>query len=132
MQLKTVRETGAPERLLVAYARRFPLRRGKFRTVNALWPLVAGGDPLRMAQISYGGLRMPCDLREDLQRQYYFFGTYLLEEHLLDAWRGFARDAKVVFDVGANGGIYSLAALDAQPAAAVHAFEPTEIGRAHV
>jgi FkbM family methyltransferase len=125
MQLKTVRETGAPERLLVAYARRFPLRRGKFRTVNALWPLVAGGDPLRMAQISYGGLRMPCDLREDLQRQYYFFGTYLLEEHLLDAWRGFARDAKVVFDVGANGGIYSLAALDAQPAAAVHAFEPT-------
>lgn len=125
MQLKTVREAGASERLLVAYARRFPLRRGKFRAVNALWPLVAGDDPLRMAEISYGRLRMPCDLREALQRQYYFFGTYLLEEHLLEAWRGFARNAKVVFDVGANAGIYSLAALDAQPAAAVHAFEPT-------
>jgi FkbM family methyltransferase len=125
MQLKTVRDAGGAERLLVAYARRFPLRQGKFRAVNALWPLVAGDDPLRMAQISYGGLRMPCDLREALQRQYYFFGTYLLEEHLLEAWRGFARDAKVVFDVGANAGIYSLAALDAQPRAEVHAFEPT-------
>ena len=125
MQLKTVRDAGGAERLLVAYARRFPLRQGKFRTVNALWPLVAGGDPLRMAQISYGGFRMPCDLREALQRQYYFFGTYLLEEHLLEAWRGFSRDASVVFDVGANAGIYSLAALDAQPRAQVHAFEPT-------
>ena len=125
MPLKTVREAGAPERLLVAYARRFPLRRGKFRAVNALWPLVAGDDPMRMAEINYGGLRLPCDLREALQRQYYFFGTYLLEEPLLDAWRGFAREADVVFDVGANAGIYSLAALDAQAGAEVHAFEPT-------
>jgi FkbM family methyltransferase len=125
MQLKTVREAGAPEKLLVAYARRFPLRRGKFRAVNALWPLVAGNDPMRMAQLSYGGLRMACDLREALQRQYYFFGTYLLEERLLEAWRTAARGAQVVFDVGANAGIYSLAALDAQPDASVHAFEPT-------
>jgi FkbM family methyltransferase len=125
MQLKTVREAGAGERLLVAYARRFPLRRGKFRAVNALWPLVSGGDPMRLAQIRYGGLKLPCDLREALQRQYYFFGTYLLEEQLLEAWRAAARDAAVVLDVGANAGIYSLAALDAQPGAAVHAFEPT-------
>jgi FkbM family methyltransferase len=125
MHLKTVQEAGAPERLLVAYARRFPLRQGKFRTVNALWRLVAGDDPLRLAQIRYGGLKLPCDLREALQRQYYFFGTYLLEARLLDAWRAAARDAAVVFDVGANAGIYSLAALDAQPGAKVHAFEPT-------
>jgi FkbM family methyltransferase len=125
MQLKTVREASGAERLLVAYARRFPLRRGKFRAVNALWPLVAGDDPMRMAEINYGGLRLPCDLREALQRQYYFFGTYLLEQHLLETWRGAAREAQVVFDVGANAGIYSLAALDAQPSAEVHAFEPT-------
>ena len=125
MQLKTVREAGGAERLLVAYARGFPLRRGKFRAVNTLWRLVAGDDPMRMAQINYGGLRLACDLREALQRQYYFFGTYLLEEHLLEAWRAAARGAKVVFDVGANAGIYSLAALDAEPAAEAHAFEPT-------
>jgi FkbM family methyltransferase len=125
MQLKTVRDTAAPERLLVAYARRFPLRRGKFRVVNALWPLVSGAEPMRMAEINYGGLRLPCDLREALQRQYYFFGTYLLEEHILEAWRAAAREARVVFDVGANAGIYSLAALDAQPHAQAHAFEPT-------
>ena len=125
MHLKSARETAVPERLLVAYARRFPVRRGKFRAVNALWPLVAGSDPRRMAEINYGGLRLPCDLREALQRQYYFFGTYLLEEHLLEAWRAAARGARVVFDVGANAGIYSLAALDAQPQAQAHAFEPT-------
>jgi FkbM family methyltransferase len=125
MKLKTVREAGAAERLLVAYARRFPLRSGKFRAVNALWPLVAGGNPMRLAQIRYGDLQLPCDLREALQRQYYFFGTYLLEEHLLDAWRRAARNAAVVFDVGASAGIYSLAALDARPDSTVHAFEPT-------
>ena len=125
MHLKSARETAVPERLLVAYARRFPVRRGKFRAVNALWPLVAGSDPKRMAEINYGGLRLPCDLREALQRQYYFFGTYLLEEHLLEAWRASARGARAVFDVGANAGIYSLAALDAEPTARVHAFEPT-------
>ena len=125
VRLKSVRQASGPERLLVAYARRFPMRRGKFRAVNALWPLVAGGDPMRMAEIKYGGLRLACDLRQVLQRQNYFFGTYFLEEHLLETWRSFARQAQVVFDVGANAGIYSLAALDAHPAAHAHAFEPT-------
>ena len=36
-----------------------------------------------------------------------------------------AKGAKVIFDVGANAGIYSLAALALQPDATVHAFEPT-------
>jgi FkbM family methyltransferase len=36
-----------------------------------------------------------------------------------------ANGAKVVIDVGANAGIYSLAALAIQPDATVHAFEPT-------
>jgi FkbM family methyltransferase len=75
--------------------------------------------------IRYGGLRMPCDLAQALQRQYYFFGTYFLEEHILRAWTAAARDAQVIFDVGANAGIYSLAALAAQPKAQVHAFEAT-------
>jgi FkbM family methyltransferase len=93
--------------------------------VNALWRAAAGDDTQREAVTLYGGLRIPCDLREALQRQYYFFGTYFLEEHILRAWSVAARRAEIVFDVGANGGIYSLAALAAQPAAQVHAFEPT-------
>ena len=38
----------------------------------------------------------------------------------------------MIFDVGANAGIYSLAALDAQPDAVVHAFEPTPEIAAHL
>ena len=60
-----------------------------------------------------------------LQRQYYFFGTYFMEEQILDCWVEVARTAAVIFDVGANAGIYSLEALAAHPTAVVHAFEPT-------
>ena len=68
---------------------------------------------------------MSCDLNEMLQRQFYFFGTYFLEEDILRCWASAAKGAKVVLDVGANAGIYSLAALAVQPDAFVHAFEPT-------
>jgi tRNA1(Val) A37 N6-methylase TrmN6 len=54
-----------------------------------------------------------------------FFGTYFLEEDILRCWETAAKEAKVVLDVGANAGIYSLAALAIQPDATVHAFEPT-------
>jgi FkbM family methyltransferase len=78
-----------------------------------------------MANLKHGGLKMPCDLSEMLQRQFYFFGTYLLAEEMLHCWERQANGAKVIFDVGANAGIFSLAALAAQPDATVHAFEPT-------
>jgi FkbM family methyltransferase len=68
---------------------------------------------------------MSCDLKEMLQRQFYFFGTYFLEEDILRCWEATAKWAKVVLDVGANAGIYSLAALAVQPDVVVHAFEPT-------
>ena len=114
------------ESLLLAYARHFPIRRGKLRLVNALWRRAAGQGPYnRVAVLRHGGLRMPCDLNEMLQRQFYYFGTYFLEDEILRCWEVVARNAGVVFDIGANGGIYSLAALAANPAATVHAFEPT-------
>src|SRR6202022_190734 len=50
---------------------------------------------------------------------------YFLEEDILSCWEAMAKGAKVVFDVGANAGIYSLAALAIQADATVHAFEPT-------
>ena len=68
---------------------------------------------------------MPCDLQEDLQRQFYFFGTYIIEDNNLACWQRQACGAKVIFDVGANLGIYSFAALAAAPSATVYAFEPT-------
>jgi len=78
-----------------------------------------------MAELIYGNYRIPCDLNEALQRQFYFFGTYFLEQTLLECWQKLAMTARVVFDVGANAGIYSLAALSSNPGATVYAFEPT-------
>lgn len=60
-----------------------------------------------------------------LQRQIYFFGTYQMEEQLLKIWEHEAKSARMVFDVGANAGVYSLASLAANEHATVHAFEPT-------
>src|SRR5262249_58041931 len=88
-------------------------------------PRLAAKARVRMAHLRYGGLKMPCDLTEMLQRQFYFFGTYFLEEKILNCWTKAAKEAEVIFDVGANFGIYSLAALASQPNAVVHAFEAT-------
>ena len=114
------------ESLLVLYARRFPIRRGKLRVINSLWrAAVRGRGTRRLAELKHGGLKMSCDLNEMLHRQYYFFGTYFLEEDILDCWENEAKGANVIFDVGANAGIFSLAALAVQQDATVHAFEPT-------
>jgi FkbM family methyltransferase len=114
------------ERLLVSYAKRFPFRRGKLRLVNALWPLAVGNvDTRRVAELKHGGFKVYCDLNEMIQRQLFFFGTYFVEEQIIRCWEHAARQASVVFDVGANAGIYSLAALAVNPDLAVHAFEVT-------
>ena len=116
----------ALEGLLISYARHFPIRRGKLRLVNALWPLAVDDRGTgRLAELKHGGFKVPCNLNEMLQRQLYFFGTYFVEAHIIACWQRFAREASVIFDVGANAGIYSLAALAVQPDRAVHAFEPT-------
>jgi len=114
------------EKLLILYARAFPIRRGKLRVVDALWRVATGYDnPMRVANLKHGAFKMPCDLNEMLQRQFYFFGTYFVEEDILDCWREAAKGAKVILDVGANAGIYSLAALASEREAMIHAFEPT-------
>lgn len=113
------------ERALLAYARHAPISWGKYRLVNALWKRAAPDRRFREAKLIYGGFRVSCDIGEIIQRQLYFFGTYHLERGFIAVWRGFARDSHVIFDVGANAGIYSLAAISANPNAMVHAFEPT-------
>jgi FkbM family methyltransferase len=88
--------------------------------------MVAGRQGTRrVANLRHGDFKMSCDLSEMLQRQFYFFGTYFMEDEILACWQIFAQHANVVLDVGANAGIYSLAALANQPSATVHAFEPT-------
>jgi FkbM family methyltransferase len=119
-------ENGLAERLLRVYARYFPLRRGKLRVVNSLWRKAAGtSSSKRVAKLRCGGFQMHVDIAEQLQRQFYFFGNYLVEEGVLSCWAELAREAHTILDVGANRGIYSLTALGASPKATVYAFEPT-------
>src|SRR5262245_38343312 len=114
------------EKALIAYARAFPLRKGKLRVIDRLWRAAAGGrGTTRLADLRYGGLKMPCDLTEMLQRQFYFFGTYFLEEKILNCWTKAAKEAEVIFDVGANFGIYCMAALTRQSHGIVHTFAGT-------
>ena len=75
--------------------------------------------------MKYGGFKMSCDLTEMMQRQFYYCGTYLMEEEIIRCWQLMAAASNTIFDVGANVGIYSLAALAVQPQAHLHAFEPT-------
>jgi FkbM family methyltransferase len=114
------------ENVLMLYARHFPIQRGKLRVIDSLWQAALSDSCThRVAMLKPGRFKMSCDLSEMLQRQFYFFGTYFLEEDILACWQVMAHGAKVVLDVGANAGIYSLAALAIEPDATVHAFEPT-------
>jgi hypothetical protein len=66
--------------VLINYARHFPIRKGKLRVVEALWPAtVYEHETARLATLKYAGIKLNCDLREYLQRQFYFFATYFSE-----------------------------------------------------
>lgn len=113
------------ESILIKYARDFPLETGKLRVINALWPWIKGSNTERTGYLIYGDFAICCDLRDSISRQIYFFGTYFLERKMIEIWQRFARQASCIFDIGANSGIYSFAALSENPEARVHAFEPT-------
>src|SRR6266852_8891167 len=83
------------ERLLVLYARRFPVRRGKLRLINSLWRAAVGEQSThRVATLNHGEYKMICDLSQMLQRQFYFFGTYFLEEDIVSSWQTAAKGAR--------------------------------------
>ena len=94
--------------------------------INLLSKVGGSSEPTsRLTVLKYGGFKMFCDLSQMLQRQFYYCGTYLVEEEIIDCWQTVAQGTRTILDVGANAGIYSLAALAVEPTAEVHAFEPT-------
>src|SRR4051794_10870809 len=112
------------DKLLQYYVRHFPIDLGKNRAISLLWqPLTYGQNKTRHAKLVQGNITVKCDLQHLIQRQLYFWGTY--EPEYCEQWIRLARQSKVIFDVGANVGIYSLLAAEANPAAEIHAFEPS-------
>lgn len=121
------------ETLLKLYARYFPLNKGKYRIVESLWKKTVGSENRnRKTHLKAGGFIMDCDLNLVLQRQFYFFGTYFLEQENLACWAEYSKRSKVIFDVGANLGIYSLTSAAIHPEARLFAFEPTAAIAAHL
>lgn len=113
------------EKFLLAYIRHVPISAGKYRLVERFGKGSEKDGFVRQAKLLYGDYTMECDLRKMLQRNFYFFGTYFLEQRVLSRWIHLAESARVVFDVGANAGIYSLAAASSNADSRVYAFEPT-------
>jgi len=115
--------TSLAHRLLKSYVRCFPVSKGKSRLVSRVWKPLSGGNYLRETHLRQGNVRMRCDISKLVQRQLYFFGTY--EEKDCACWMRMAKQARTIFDVGANIGLYSLLAAAVNPRATIHAFEPT-------
>lgn len=105
------------------YVRRSPLSKGKGRLVSLLWKPLSGGKNRRTTELRQADVRLVCDLTKLIQRHLYFWGHY--EEQSCAHWIRLAREARVVFDIGANVGLYSLLAAWANPGSQIHAFEPT-------
>jgi FkbM family methyltransferase len=110
-------------RMLTSYVRSFPVNKGKSRVVSLLWKPLSFGRYVRETRLRQANVRVRCDISRLVQRQLYFFGAY--EEENCDWWVRMAKQARTVFDVGANVGLYSLLAAAVNPQAAIHAFEPT-------
>jgi len=110
-------------KLLQTYARSFPLDRGKQRVASWLWKPLSHGQYQREATLQGSSVSLCCDLTQFIQRQLYLFGSY--EEEYCAFWIRRALQANTIFDIGANIGLYSLLAAEANPLASIHAFEPT-------
>lgn len=105
------------------YARYFPLSKGKNKLVGLLWKPLSFGQYNFTTNLQGSDVRISCDLTQFVQRQLYFWGAY--EGQYCKHWIALAKRSSVIFDIGANVGLYSLLAAEANPSAYISAFEPT-------
>lgn len=105
------------------YTRHFPISKGKTQLIGLLWKPLSFGKYRCTTTLQGSNVKMSCDLRYFIQRNLFFWGAY--ENEYCRYWRGLACKANVIFDLGANVGLYSLLAAEANPNASIHAFEPT-------
>lgn len=62
-----------------------------------------------------------------IENEIFWTGLYgNWEKHSMKLWSILAKESKVIFDIGANTGIYSMVAKAINPCSEVHAFEPFE------
>jgi len=110
-------------RALKSYVRFFPVSKGKERVISWLWKPLSAGRHTHNVKLHKSDLSITCDITQMLQRHLYFWGSY--EPEYCRHWTRLAKRSRVIFDVGANLGLYSLLAAEANPKALIHSFEPT-------
>lgn len=120
---KTLMIKNLAHNALKYYIRSFPVSKGKGRILSWLWKPFSFDHYKRQTVLRQANICMNCDLTQFIQRHLYFYGSY--EEQQCAYWLKRANTAQVVFDIGANVGLYSLLAAAENPNADIHAFEPT-------
>ena len=119
-------------RLVKQWCRRIPLQRGKLRLVRwASNRCLANGVGPQNTRLNCG-FELECDLSKLMQQQLFFMGTYHVERQQLLDWNQRVRSSRLIMDIGANVGIYSLEAKAVNPTASVLAFEPTPEWAVHL
>ncbi|MCX7954920.1 MAG: FkbM family methyltransferase [Bacteroidales bacterium] len=61
-----------------------------------------------------------------IENELFWYGMNGYEKESLKIWKELSKKSKVIFDIGAHSGIYSLVAFCVNPSASVYAFEPLE------
>ena len=93
----------------------------QYQVIEKYGPRLSGSKSLS-AKLP-NGCRVNCDLRDEVQRQMWFYGAYEPVEAYL--FKQLLSPGKVVIDAGANVGQYSmLAATEVGLLGSVHSFEP--------
>lgn len=110
-----------------------PFKKAIFTAVKAVW-----SPPERIYQHLYFNDTITIKINPDQQFKLVHYGHQLendlfwkglfsgWEKFSVQIWISLCAQSKVIFDIGANTGVYSMIAKTVNPAADVHAFEPFE------
>ncbi len=110
-------------KLVRFYTLYFPLRKGKVPLLLLLNKLGLFRHITEIGKIKNRSL-VYLNLEDWVQQLVYFFGVYEYEKPESEEWISIAAKSKLILDIGANFGYYSILAADINPTSRIYSFEP--------
>lgn len=102
-----------------------PVRGRAFFAEKVIAPLVRGkGYEVEVTTNNPGGGKLICNLDDWIPWNVFLFGRYEIEKRYEEFMMRFARTSKVIFDIGANIGYYSIQFERILENGTVYSFEP--------